>query len=257
MPTSLGGLWLLPLASCRKCAGVTSYIEGHVAYRIFNEFRLTTGLQSARSRRRKTKRPTHLLMRVDFGDRVEELEAPLSEHQSTLFLPLFPPPAIFLNQKPRENWDWVELCGWTQKDNRPWLRMPGVKGVIPKPEFSVRVFARFLAKIAHSFACAIVDPATFDNFLPDLILGTRSHLPYVIGSEPILPPPIDFFDHHHIRLRLIRHFGRTLLCARIRMFCGIGADISGSDGTPHYWVVVGEGKEQTLVAQLREHPRDA
>ena len=53
VPLSLEGPYILPRASCRKCSGVTSYIEGYISRKLFWEFRLS---QSLRSRRKKVVR---------------------------------------------------------------------------------------------------------------------------------------------------------------------------------------------------------
>jgi hypothetical protein len=44
VPACLGGKVILPKASCKKCSGVTSYLEGYCGRNIFYELRLGNNL---------------------------------------------------------------------------------------------------------------------------------------------------------------------------------------------------------------------
>src|SRR5216684_2974371 len=48
VPFSLGGDITLEDASCDRCAGITSYLDGYLARHVFHEFRTHRGLQSRR-----------------------------------------------------------------------------------------------------------------------------------------------------------------------------------------------------------------
>src|SRR5205085_1994126 len=114
---------------------VTSYIEGYVARNIFWEYRLATELKSPRRKKRKDKWPTHLPMRVDFGDRIEEMEVPIKDHQSSLLLPVYSMPAILDGKASTENWETFKFISWGPQ-NQPWKKMPGAKRVTQKKDLN-------------------------------------------------------------------------------------------------------------------------
>jgi hypothetical protein len=92
------------------------------------------------------------------------------------------------------------------------------------------VFARVLAKIAHSLAAA--EPEfrdEFNPFLPDIILGkSKSVFHYVSGTAAPEPDPKGLHNLHIGWRELWPHY----LVAYVRLFCNWG--------TPDYMIVVGE-----------------
>ena len=75
IPYSLGGKTELPEASCSKCEGITSYLDGYLARAIYYHLRVHTGTQS----------------RSGHPD-VPPAEIEMSDGSKTLFLPTARPP---------------------------------------------------------------------------------------------------------------------------------------------------------------------
>ncbi|WP_080744877.1 HNH endonuclease [Cupriavidus necator] len=55
IPAGLGGNWVLPEASCRRCAAKTSAAELHVMRVMLGDFRATAGVGSSRRKKPMTR----------------------------------------------------------------------------------------------------------------------------------------------------------------------------------------------------------
>ena len=158
----------------------------------------------------------------------------LTQHPSTISMPLYPLPGIVTGERPRDRWEWIKLVTYVLFKNVP----AGAKSLRVKAEVSNAHFARFLAKIAHSWATACLGTNAFHALLPDILLGRNDNAPYLIGSHSQLPLPVK----SNLMLWVgDRPFGnkRYVVC-EIRLFPRIGLEVSGSRSTPVYYVVVGE-----------------
>jgi hypothetical protein len=98
-------------------------------------------------------------------------------------------------------------------------------------EFSPGIFARFLAKIAYSYAVAIYGYGNFKPLILDLIFAKTDGFRSWVGGEPVAPPPNEN-EIHSIRCFTRTVIGRNYLVVAIRLFSFLG--------TPIYQVVVGE-----------------
>jgi hypothetical protein len=237
VPLSLGGMWLLPEASCTACSKITSYVEGYCARKIFHEFRLSDQLPT----RRKKERPKTLEYRLNFGDRIETYDSPIEEHPSTVALPHLPMPGLLLEFSKNVGWKKLSLISWTKRTNI-WHNPPiGTVSLKVKLDMNVLVFARMLAKIAHSYIAGEFGIDTFRPMLQDLILGNDKNAAFVVGSEPHLSPPTELKSNTLHWDRWDGH-GKSFLSARIRLFThlGWGVEAPANIGSPIYHVVVGE-----------------
>jgi hypothetical protein len=105
-----------------------------------------------------------------------------------------------------------------------------------------------LAKIAHSFVIAergLAIAETYAPLLPDLILGRKNYLGYVIGGEPALhqrPEP----DAIH-QLAILNDPEERFLGIRIRLFAYLGS--------PVYYVAFGINR--SAAATLRSSNDDS
>jgi hypothetical protein len=235
IPMSLGGNIIFPKASCRKCSGITSNIEGYIARKVFWEFRLSTGI---RSRRGTKDRPTELPLTVDFqsGDR-RQFSLPISNHPSGVALLHFPLPGVMTGDSPSDNWEWVKIRHWSINSRLP-NDIEGAKSFNFKFEIKNWHFGKFLAKVAHGFAVAHFGINAFDHWLPDLILGRHNNGAYIIGSEPDLPPPVNVDFRVGIDTWSSPEGARFVL-VKLRLFAGMGLLVPGSLSTPVYCVIAG------------------
>jgi hypothetical protein len=133
-------------------------------------------------------------------------------------------------------------------DGRMWEKAANVaKGIgggrvsLNQGGVHVDEFARFLAKIGHSFAVAEQGLSNFNPFLLNAVLNKRPmYLSYYVGMTTAagsLTP-----DVHEINIREEKVDGRDLLVVRIQLFADIG--VVNTDGSisniPAYDVVVGQ-----------------
>jgi HNH endonuclease len=87
VPFSLGGVLVLPKASCRACEAITSAFERRCAHIMYGSFRIREN-----QTRRPKERPTKLPMCATFGDKGEVYMMPVDGVVATLPLVHFLPP---------------------------------------------------------------------------------------------------------------------------------------------------------------------
>jgi hypothetical protein len=119
------------------------------------------------------------------------------------------------------------------------LDVAGGENIVSMPEvkFDASTFARFLSKIAHSFAVASLGEGTFNPVLLDFIRKGGNKPRVFVGGELEITPAEPFA--YDIRLGIIEQVnGARYLSARIRLFSYLG--------TPTYVVVVGDHFEKEL-----------
>jgi hypothetical protein len=233
----------LPKATCKKCADVTSYLEGYAGRQIFGPMRIHFKIQS---RRKKIELdPVNVLFKSDRGEEVRSI--PREQLPPTVTLPLMATPGIFTGSDPApigatESWAWIAEDP-TERMNK--LLKPGDLGWEIRHEVKPIVFARMLAKIAHAVTVGWLGLDSFKPFLPPLILGQDQNAAYLIGGAepPTEPGPAQPYSdntlHHKLSVRPMTSPGKPpLLAVSIRLFLHIGS--------PTYWVVVGEPFPATL-----------
>jgi len=230
IPFSLNGTHVLPLASCRKCEKVTSYLDGFAARSIFYQIRT-----SARIRTR-TKLPDTLPAILLFEDGHEErVTVPADIHPSVLALPKFAMPHLLSGTRPDGNFQFT-IIRWQRASLRwdEFVKARGAKEGAVDCAIKPQQFSRVLAKIAHAYAVAKLGIDGFEPFLVDLIHQRNVvRAPELVGSEPEIPPPTSGVVHE---LDFIGD--NNFVVVRIRLFAS--SSIDGAHGFPVYLVVAGQ-----------------
>jgi hypothetical protein len=248
IPGGLGGRLELPAASCRPCEQVTSALEGRVLNGIYGYSRAHLGVR--REQHSKKKWPATLPVNTWDETGAEKVEVAIDAHPNLTAVVKWRPPEIYFHDRPDDSgikdalmdglsddqlWEKVKKVGKTARKKRVSLNQGGG---------SVDDFAKFLAKIGHSFAVAERGIHGFKPVLLNAVLDRRPmYLSYyvgmsVIGTEPLPPRP----DVHEINIREEQINRRNLLVVRIQLFADIPIYNPRNrklTGMPAYDVIVG------------------
>jgi hypothetical protein len=225
VPSGLGGRWILPDASCKKCEGITSAIEGA---------NLRGPLNGMRSYLKLAKRrPKEKAKGVRGGGQVRGRDAsfilPAEHAPAVLGLPTLSIPGVF--------GDKAGTTGiWTTGTNLRWpiLRGYGISQI--SIDMNLCRFTQLLAKIGHAFAVAEVG---IDNFEPLLLEMIRKEpepedATHFVGSELGFEPPS--LSLHAMQIIDIVDRGIPYVGVRIRLFANLAS--------PTYLVIAGIRKSQ-------------
>jgi hypothetical protein len=71
IPFSLGGNAEIENASCKRCEGITSYLDGYLGRHIYNEYRSHAGVQSREPKKRPKSFPARIV--VDENEEIRHL----------------------------------------------------------------------------------------------------------------------------------------------------------------------------------------
>ena len=218
----LGGDWILPKASCRRCATVTGEVERYCQREMFRTCRVRMSLPS------RAGHPDTLPLDVIGPDgRRLRHDVPADEAPMALLGFRFPEPGLLRGLPPTENFEGTVIA--KPFDEAAWKTRPqGTRFKIG--EFNMLTFARMLAKIAHAYMVAARGLDAFLPYLPDLILGRSTTAPYWVGGDPQPLSPEEAL-HHVFRQDCLRA-GRIYHLVAVHLFAV--ADM------PRYHVVVGE-----------------
>lgn len=229
IPFGLGGLQILPRASCKKCERITGAFEQTCLHMMFGPTRIRLNLPT----RRPEERPSELtLVLSDKTTPVEERIVPANEFPLVIPGLILPPPGILTGEKPHDR-----LVGefWIgHGDNKTNEIMQQTGRGIRIGTFNNHIFSQMLAKIAHSYAVAEWGFHSFRPMLRDLIIGNSQTAQYWVGgNSPI--KPADHTGLHRLELKREMLLGTEYVICYIRLFCNFGA--------PEYRVVVGTWNE--------------
>jgi hypothetical protein len=98
VPFSLNGTQILQQASCQKCGGITSYLDGYIARSVFYQIRTAAGMRT------RTALPDEFPVILHFDDGHEDrVMVPADIHPSTLVLPNFAMPTLLSGATPDGN----------------------------------------------------------------------------------------------------------------------------------------------------------
>jgi hypothetical protein len=226
-----GNALVLPAASCVKCAEITSKIETFVLQRQMIEMRTALGLPTRKKKNRPTKFELYTSSSGDgsFLDAVGQSVDVTPQDFPWAFNGLMMGPAGFLLGSPPFQplpWEFFSTgptVNRTEKKTRTHFEAVRVGQLNPY------MFARFLAKIAHSYAFA--HHARMEPMLLDLIFGkTDGSFRYWIGGDSTAQPRQDG-KLHHVSLRTVTRGGSNYVLATIHLCRMLG--------TPVYHAVVG------------------
>lgn len=214
IPNKIEGRLILRHASCSDCARIiNSEIETLVLALSLKAPRTHLGMKTSNPVESlpigRWESGTHWppnMKAVNF--RFEELT--LEEHPFTVVLPLFAPPGILWD---RVKTDTFSVTGMAFHWKGP-QSSPSAAGTRTAEctMFSPDKTLRFIAKIAHSAAIAVLGDDTFTPLLPDIILGTDKYISYLIGSS--ISKRSLSQNLHEIRFYLRRRY----IVAEIRLF---------------------------------------
>lgn len=224
IPFALGGGYVLPEASCPKCAAITSEFERRVLRGFMLEARTTGGFPT----RRTKERPKALPLKIEREGTFETVELSPDKHPGLLHLPLLAPPAILVGTEPGTG---VTIAGIETirfgKDIFEFAQETGAKAIRESFDLDATSFARLLAKIGYSYAVAELGLLPRDEVpvLP-LILGTSDDASVWLGSAPFRLAIEAKRPTHAMGLVWCpdpRDDRMKLLIARIKLFASSGA----------------------------------
>jgi len=171
--------------------------------------------------------------RREFSAKIEPLQVQPHEYPTSLLMCLFNSPGVLLGKPRSDDVYPMEMSFWKCGNHAEMANLQKKYGATaPYPdEVNPLLFARFLAKIAHSFAAAIYGVDSFEPLVVDLILGRTKNFLDIVGGEMKQQPtdPENKLNFLDIAQRQIN--GAWYLVVRIRLFPGLG--------TPLYQIVVG------------------
>jgi hypothetical protein len=234
IPLSLNGDLILPKSSCESCANITKKFEQIVARNMYGHFRLKHNFKT----RRKKERNSQIAAVFDMAGIDKPIVLPASEVPTSFVALKLPPPGIFsdlelsdLNPEMK-----IEIKANTKEWDSFAKRFDARQ--IQGPEMNVfwGPFCQLLAKIAHSYAMAVLKGNYFQPYLNDLILGKSHYLShYVGGSSKDVPNAALWFD-------VVLGNGEWLLC--------VGINLLGNGSLPSYQVVVGKVTDSAILDKL-------
>ena len=195
IPDGIGGILVLPRASCERCAKEINQFEQDVTKTFFGMTRIANGIAAQNKKRRKgyrSKQNFFLYERfLEKDEAINPREPGVPENElADKFLEYFTdaitvpdfmtPPGILHGEKPDFAFPFrFKLVGHSErKDGKVSVRM----------KVDLGNFERQLAKIAHGFAAYSIGLEEFKAFLPAMITN-RDRTPnrYLIGSMPVEP----------------------------------------------------------------------
>jgi len=234
IPTSFGGNLILPRASCRVCERITSKIEDHCLKGLLSTARPHLGIRGRQKKSGLTRGPVY----VERAGRVETTSAHVTQHPGMLLMPLMPFPTAMLGQAPPDKGDGpvaVRIAMRPMTSDVAERAAPftsgGGKVTLTKGLSAIECY-RFIAKIAHAFACATLGVDSFRPYLLNLIRGQQPMFAdYFVGSAMANDPPGKHL-HELSFVPPIRLPFSELLVARVRLFSNLDM--------PTHFAVVGE-----------------
>lgn len=157
VPEGMGGNLILPAASCKECADLTSFFEQNFQREMYPHIRAHETLYG---KRRKKTRPTKFP--VQFGKEGTNQLVPLLDYPINFFMPVFDPPGILLGRpinaelpdlrQPGRMWHGCVEDAAKRADRLSKAHNGADVTVVQK--LNLPDFLKVLAKIAHSFAVA-------------------------------------------------------------------------------------------------------
>lgn len=226
---AIGGRWVLPHASCKRCAKLTTRLEGHCFAGTIKAYGTQVGLHG----RRKKKVPTAFTMAVrHLNGHVETKELPTEEYPAFMIMPFLHSPPAFLY--PMEQRMELKLTAWAHVTNPEVIKQYPKGTRVGGTPFHPGKWLRMLAKVAHSYAVAKEGIDGFTPLLRDLIRGRDDDYGLLIGILDRKTPQ-ERGTLHAVYLWIAHVSGaveKRYLVAEIHLFTNLGA--------PHYHIVVGE-----------------
>lgn len=229
VPYALNGNWILPQASCKKCAAITGAgVEQAVLGGELQHLRTVLNFQT----RRPSDRPVTVRLRADDRD----VDVPITDCPIIMPFIRFPAPGLLDNRPSKHGIDVIGQVSirWGP-DPDEFAKRHGFRKVSFQATLKPAMFARMLAKIAYSHAVARFGlNALQDEFVTGVILGRSDRIGDVVGCIQVqIPVPQNPIDHvlHPVTYGRGTSGVDRLLAVRVKLFAGYP--------TPVYEVVLG------------------
>ena len=219
IPRSLGGRIEFLKSSCERCRKITQKFEEDCARKTFFQYRVRAGYPaSAPKEWPKTFKFPKLM-----PDGSQQLvDMPSNKIPRILMMLEFPVAGILRDRPPNAG---VQTRPWFSTNRQDHSALAGTE---TETTFHTLSFCRMIAKIAHSYAVATIDPSCFPNFrflLCELIRTGEVNPFHVVGGDSKIPSVATNQPHHWIDLVLTSHGERRFLAAKIRLFAYRGAPV--------------------------------
>jgi hypothetical protein len=229
IPYALNGNWVLPRASCRKCAVITGAVEHEVLRGELWHLRAALNFQT----RRPAERPATVQLRADDRD----VEVPISDCPIAMPFIRFPTAGLLDNRPSKKGIDAIGqvLISWGS-DPGQFARQRGFHELSFQKTLSPASFARMIGKIGYAhFVARFGLDALQDELVTDVILGRSQYIGDVVGcTQSKFPTPKNPIDH--ILQPVIYKGGLSgndrLVAIRVKLFAG--------SPTPVYEVIIGK-----------------
>lgn len=180
---SLGGLVLLPKASCKACRDLTSDFERRVTRGFMHYARIAGQMPT----RRQKERPDSLPLKLLQADGYSILDVLVTEYPAILHMPVLAQAGILANRVSKPG---VDLVGMENIAFGKWpidaIRELGGTGMEVSTQPDLISFARMLAKTAYGWAVASLGPIPREEvpILP-LIRGLAEDGSQWLGSAQV------------------------------------------------------------------------
>ena len=203
IPYSFGEHATVKSASCILHAEMTSTLEAGVAQYAYGNYRDGEGIQTRRPKKRAAREKQGInLLAINYNDTLTIINDSVSNMPRNVIFSHWPEPegisgaplsigGIATTLEAKVDAERTQLL----------LTKHGVKTIIFHASYKPDTFARVLAKIAHTYACAMLGVGNFLPTLLPIIFGTSYYQKlYIGGYEP--PKPLEerplFIEEHPI-----------------------------------------------------------
>ncbi len=225
---AIGGRWVLPRASCKRCSKITTKLEGHCFAGTLKAYRTQLGLYG----RRKKKVPTFTMTVRHLNSHVGARELPTEAYPAIMIMPvLHSPPALLYPMEQRLD---LKITAWGDVTNSEVIKQYPEGTRVGGSPFHPGKWLRMLAKVAHSYAVLKKGIDGFKPMLRDIIRGHDDDHGRLIGILDHKTPQER--DTLHGVYLWIAHVScaveKRYLVAEVHLFANLGA--------PHYHIVVWE-----------------
>jgi hypothetical protein len=211
-------------------------------------FRSAKGVYSRNSNKKKA----DVSQRFRVSGELTDVELRIKdEHPAPLLLPHLSTPGLLTDADPDARWEDLPYGYWL-RELRTAKLPPGNLKIVISDDSDPYKFGRVLAKIAH---CETVNHFGLDGFvpfLPKIILGEDTRIPYFIGGIEGRHEPLN--AGYLWALRLLRYKDDLLIVHVLRLFANIALRLQPV-GTPYYVSIVGKTNDNTKpIEQLGSGP---
>jgi len=237
IPYGLNGQWILPKASCEKCAKITSEFERDVLKNLFLDARVSLGLKT----RKPEDKPKFLDQTVIIDEKKVVLKLPPNQHFTTACLLEYPLPAYIDGRNYNEEVKPIACSIISLKDSPDDLiEKYNASGIEIKAVLkNVYSFPRLLAKIAYGFTVAQFGLDNIEkSFLPKIIIDEDKKICNYVGTctDKIIR------SRKTLHTVIMKVNEKREIIVRIKFFSAINA--------PEYLVIVGILKEEAYKEHL-------